>query len=432
MTTRGARLADAVRALRDGEDTARNYAAACCDQIEELDPEVRAFLPEPDRRDRVLAAAEDRDQQYPEPSDRPPLFGVPVGIKDIFHVDGLPTRAGAEVPADVLAGPQAAAVTSLFAAGAVVLGKTVTTEFAYFAPGPTRNPHDLDRTPGGSSSGSAAAVAAGECPLAIGTQTMGSVIRPAAFCGIVGVKPSFGRIPTDGVIPVSPSLDTIGAFTQGTEGARLAASVLCAEWDGPAAAPDDPVLGVPDAAYLDRAEAVGREGFETTLEDLADRGFELVRTTALADIGRLIEAHVTLMGAEMADAHEEWYAVYGDRYAPETVSLIEDGLAAADDEVRSAREGRHRIRASLESTMAERGIDAWIAPAAPGPAPRGIDDTGDPVMNAPWTYAGLPAVTVPAGDVDGLPLGVQLVGAFEDDEALLALAADVDRALATG
>lgn len=429
MTTRRARLTEAVEALGSGQESPRAYAEACCDRVAEIDPEVRALVPEDDRRERVLAAATDVGKRFPDTDERPPLFGVPVGVKDIVHVDGLHTRAGSELPPDVLAGPEAAVVGRLRDAGAVVLGKTVTTEFAYFAPGPTRNPHALEHTPGGSSSGSAAAVAAGLCPLAIGTQTMGSVIRPAAFCGVIGVKPSFGRVPIEGVVPVSPSLDTLGAFTQDVSGARLAASVLCPDWAGPEEVPDSPVLGVPDDTYLDRADAVGRERFEGQIEALEAEGFEIDRTTALSDIERLLDVHETLMAAEMADTHETWYNAYGDRYATETVELIETGLAAPESAVESARAGRAQLRGSRESTMAEHGIDAWVAPAAPGPAPRGIDDTGDPVMNASWTYAGLPAVTVPAGDVDGLPLGIQLVGAFGGDEALLGLAASVDEAI---
>jgi Asp-tRNA(Asn)/Glu-tRNA(Gln) amidotransferase A subunit family amidase len=226
MTTHRNPLAPVAEELRAGERDPVEYAESCLDRIDEADGDVRAFLPEEDRRERVRSAAGDRAEQFGA-SERPALVGVPVGVKDIFHVGGLATRAGSNVPPEELAGPQADAVSALRSAGALVLGKTVTTEFAYFEPGPTRNPHDLGHTPGGSSSGSAAAVAAGTCPLALGSQTIGSVIRPASFCGVVGVKPTYGRVPMGGVIPVAPSVDHVGFFTQDAAGARLAAGALC-------------------------------------------------------------------------------------------------------------------------------------------------------------------------------------------------------------
>ena len=186
------------------------------------------------RFDRLRREASDLLRRYPDPMARPPLFGALVGVKDIFHVDGFVTRAGSELPPELFAGPEASCVTALRAAGALILGKTVTTQFAYFAPGPTRHPLSTTlgetRTPGGSSSGSAAAVAAGFAPLALGTQTIGSIIRPAAFCGVVGFKPSFGRVATDGVIPLSPSADTVGWLAATLEVAVRSASFGRGGW----------------------------------------------------------------------------------------------------------------------------------------------------------------------------------------------------------
>jgi Asp-tRNA(Asn)/Glu-tRNA(Gln) amidotransferase A subunit family amidase len=187
-------------------------------------------LAEPDRRGRLHRAATALAVAYPEPAGRPSLYGALLAVKDIFHVDGFTTRAGATVPPELFAGPEAACVTRLRQAGALVVGKAVTTEFAYFEPGPTRNPHNLAHTPGGSSSGSAAAVAAGLAPLALGTQTIGSVIRPAAFCGIVGFKPSLGRVDPQGLVFFSRTLDQRGLFTQDVAGMALAAAVVCREW----------------------------------------------------------------------------------------------------------------------------------------------------------------------------------------------------------
>ncbi|MFC7165241.1 amidase family protein [Halospeciosus flavus] len=205
----------------------------------------------------------------------------------------------------MLEAPESTAWTRLADAGAVPLGKTVTAEFAYFAPGPTRNPHDPGRTPGGSSSGSAAAVAAGLCPLALGTQTVGSVVRPAAFCGVVGVKPSFGRVPTDGVVPVSTSVDHVGWFTQDVAGAELAAAVLCDDWDTLPESGFRPTLGVPAEAYLDQADEVGRRRFEAQLDALDQAGYEIVRTDVLDDVEAVNERHERLMAGEMALVHRE-------------------------------------------------------------------------------------------------------------------------------
>src|SRR6266849_5532010 len=213
------------------------------EHLEEADAPIRSLMPEPGRAarlDRAISAA---------PSG--PLRGVVVGVKDIFHVDGLPTTAGSSLPVGELAGPEAAAVSLLRDAGAVVLGKTVSSEFALFEPGPTRNPRNLAHTPGGSSSGSAAAVAAGHCPLALGSQTIGSVIRPAAFCGVVGYKPSYGRVSTAGSIPLAESFDTVGLLAANVSWVERVAVVLCAWWRG-IEVDRPPVLGIPEGPYLEQ------------------------------------------------------------------------------------------------------------------------------------------------------------------------------------
>ena len=413
-------LAAAVDDLRRGRTDPVAYAETLGSRMGRVEPEIRSFVAESDRWGRVRAAARERAEQD-RAADRPPLSGVPVGVKDIFQVDGLETRAGSDLPPGALAGPEAAAVTRLRDAGAVVLGKTVTAEFAYFDPGPTRNPHDTDHTPGGSSSGSAAAVAAGLCPLALGTQTIGSVARPAAFCGVVGVKPTYGRVPTDGVIPVSSSVDTVGWFTQDVAGARLAAAVLYDDWRVLPQPRERPTLGVPDGPYLAQASDAGREAFERHVDRLVAAGYGVERVDVLGDVAAVNERHGTLMAAEMAVAHEAWYREYADRYADATRELIERGREVTGTEIARGRQGRADLREALHARMAEAGVDLWVAPAAPGPAPGGIDDTGDPAMNLPWTHAGLPVASVPAGETgSGLPLGLQCAGRFGADEDLLA------------
>ena len=410
-------LAATADALRVGRIDISTYLEEIKERTATVEPEISALVPEESRWERLDEEAAALASHYDDPADRPPLYGTPIGVKDIFHVDGLLTRAGSTLPPEALTGAEAAVVSSLRDAGALVFGKTVTTEFAHFDPGPTRNPHDLERTPGGSSSGSAAAVAAGLCPAALGSQTIGSVIRPAAFCGIVGFKPSFGRISTDGVIPLSTSVDHVGFFTQDTAGASLIASVLCENWRQLPAPTGRPTLGVPDGPYLEQASAVAIDAFESQLDQLESSGYELVRLSTLTDIEAINERHKRLVAADAALAHDDWYREYGDRYAEETRDLIETGKATTVEAIVESRRSRHELRSRFTELMDHHGIDLWIAPAAPGPAPEGIDTTGDPVMNLPWTHAGLPTITVPAGQTaENLPLGVQCAGRFGSDE----------------
>jgi Asp-tRNA(Asn)/Glu-tRNA(Gln) amidotransferase A subunit family amidase len=419
-------LVETADALRSGRLDLAAYLNALCDRIDATEPELQALVPEPDRRARLLDEAAELLARFPEASPKPPLYGIPVGVKDIFHVDGFPTRAGSRLSPERLAGAEASCVTALRRAGALVLGKTATTEFAYFAPGPTRNPLRLSHTPGGSSSGSAAAVAAGFCPLALGTQTTGSVIRPAAFCGVAGFKPTHGRIPIDGVIPFSPSLDTVGFFTRDARGLSLAASILCRDWNPVAAghAPGSaPVLGIPEGPYLELALPDARAAFEREVVRLEAAGCRVLRVAALEEFDAVRRRHDRLSAAEMAHVHAAWFAEYAPLYQPRTAALIREGQTVDAAEVEAARAGQAALRGEMESLMTAHGIHAWICPAATGAAPEGLESTGDPRMNLPWTHTGMPAVTLPAGvAANGLPLGLQVVAMSMNDEWLLALA----------
>lgn len=420
MLLNSAPLAATVDDLRDGGIDLHTYIDQMCDRIDELDPQVEAFLPEAERRPRLHADADALLVAYPNPLDRPPLFGALVAVKDVFHVDRFITRAGSEIPPELFTGPQAECVNLLRTAGGLIAGKTVTTEFAYFEPGPTRNPHNLDHTPGGSSSGSAAAVAAGLCNLALGTQTIGSVIRPAAFCGVVGFKPSYDRIATPGIVYFSRTADHVGLFTQDIAGMALAASVLIPDWQRSARTTSKPVLGVPDGPYLAQAEPVALAAFEEQLARLRNAGYQVQRQPVFADIAELNQLHRRLVAAEFAHEHATIYPDYADHYRPRTREIIELGQTVSSAELNAARSHCLTLRATLEETMADAAIDLWICPAAPGPAPAGIHATGDPAMNLPWTHAGLPTLTVPAGSTAaGLPLGLQIVARFGADEALL-------------
>lgn len=410
-------------ALRSGEIDLIAHVGAICDRIDGEDPKIQALLPEQGRRQRLLSEAEALLAQFPDPVGRPPLFGLLLGVKDFFRVDGFPTKAGSKLPAELFAGRESAVVTLLRRNGALIAGKAVTTEFAYFQPGPTRNPHNLDHTPGGSSSGSAAGVAAGFYPLALGTQTIGSVIRPAAFCGIIGFKPSYDRIATADMLFFSPSVDHIGLFTQDVATMRLACSALCQDWEEGVGAPSDrlPVLAVPDGPYLDETEEIGRRHFEETLDRLAGEGFGVERIPFFPNYAELNKRHRRLTAVEVAEIHKDWYGEYSDRYSVHMHEIMETGATISDEERDEIRADQLRLRHAMEEALLAAGADLWIAPAATGPAPYGIHATGNPIMNLPWTNAGVPALAVPSGETEeGLPLGVQFCAPFGGDERLLA------------
>jgi Asp-tRNA(Asn)/Glu-tRNA(Gln) amidotransferase A subunit family amidase len=415
-------LARTALSLRSGERDLLSYIHETCDFIDAYEPTLQALLPEPERRARLIKEAAALQERFPLPEERPPLYGVLVGVKDIIRVDGFATRAGTQLPSTLFEGAEASCVATLRRAGALILGKTVTTEFAFFEPGPTRNPHNLEHTPGGSSSGSAAAVAAGFCSLALGTQTIGSIIRPAAYCGIIGFKPSYGRIPIDGVILCSNSVDTLGFFTTDIAGIALTAALLCTDWR-PMQVTRRPVLGIPMGAYLEQASEEGKRAFARHLAQLEQAGYDLRNVTVMDDIEEINHRHQRMVAAEMAKVHEQWFAAYASLYRPRTAAQLRLGQEVSEEELAAARAGCLKLRAELEQVMQQHGIDAWVCPATTGPAPEGLTSTGSPLMNLPWTHAGLPALTLPVGVAEnGLPLGLQLVGALMADEALVAWA----------
>jgi Asp-tRNA(Asn)/Glu-tRNA(Gln) amidotransferase A subunit family amidase len=393
--------------------------------FERREPEVQAFLPEEDRFERLRREATELLARYPIPEERPPLFGVPVGVKDIFNVDGFPTRAGTDLPPALFARPEVPCVTALKNAGALILAKTVTTQFAYFAPGPTRHPLSVVlgevRTPGGSSSGSAAAVAAGMTPLALGTQTIGSIIRPAAFCGVVGFKPSYGRVATDGVVPLAPSADTVGWFAATVDEVARAAAVIVPDWQDTKYEIRDTsrkgtrlTLGVPEGPYLERASPAALDHFRGVCDRLAAAGYQIVSVPAMADFEDIYRRHNDLVAFEAARIHAVWFGAFRDSYHPKTIELIRHGRTVVNAAYQHALDGRQQLRDEMHGMMSAHGIDLWIAPAAVGPAPQGLESTGDPVMALPWTHAGLPALSLPAGtDAAGWPLGLQVVAASE-------------------
>jgi Asp-tRNA(Asn)/Glu-tRNA(Gln) amidotransferase A subunit family amidase len=356
---------------------------------------------------------------------------VPVGLKDIIDTARVPTENGTPLDAGRVPGEDAFVVARLKAAGALILGKTATTELAFFQPAPTRNPAAPGRTPGGSSAGSAAAVAAGQVPLAVGTQTAGSVIRPAAFCGVVGFKPSFGAIPRSGILAQSPSLDTVGVFARSVPDAALIAEALYGHDPRdratvPAPAPRlletalappplPPVLAFVRPPGWEAADPETRAGLEEVAAMLGEQCFEVDLPPAFAEAAA---ARERIQFAEMAKCYYGYERRGRDALSAPLKAALDAGKAVPVRDYIAALDWPEVLNAGLEAIFAR--CDAILAPAAPGPAPEGFETTGDPVFNGLWTLCGTPAVTIPVLESsDGHPMGVQLVDRRGDDGRLL-------------
>ena len=421
---------EAARLIREGAITSEQLVASCLERIAETDEQIQAwaFL-DPD-----YALAQARAADEIRASGRPigALHGVPVAVKDIFDTADMPTERGSPLYSGRTASDDSAVVARLRAAGAVILGKTVTTEFAFLTPGKTRNPHNPEHTPGGSSSGSAAAVAAGMAPLAVGSQTNGSTIRPASFCGVVGFKPTHGVISRSGMLQTSRTLDHVGLFARTIDDIALIAEELAGHDEGdpdtrprariPFAAtaaaepPLPPMLAFVKTPMWEHADDDTRAGFAELIETLGDRVEEVELFHSAAAAWSWQRA---IMEAEMAANLEREYDKGRDMLSEGLRRQIERGR-----EVRAVDYQRALSRvAPLNESFAElfeQRYDAILTPAAPGAAPRGLDTTGDPSFCTLWTYCGMPAISLPLlANADGLPIGVQLVGARDADARLL-------------
>ena len=415
--------------MERGEIRAADFIEAQLGRIAAKDPAIEAFA----FFDPALPRAAAKNCDDYRASGRPigALHGLSVGLKDIIDTADMPTENGTPIDAGRRPGKDAVIVRRLREAGAVLMGKTVTTELAYAHPGKTRNPHDPNRTPGGSSSGSAAAVAAGMVSFAIGTQTFGSVIRPASFCGVVGFKPTHGLIPRTGVRLLAGPLDTVGVFARSVIDAAMIADVLAGHDPGDAdtrlmppprlldiARTDPPVR--PDIAFVkspvwDQAEPETQEGFRELVEALGERCADV---TLPEVFGEWLGAHRSLMQAGMARNLSPYYQKSKDRLSPAMRTIIEDGLKVSAVDYLTALDWREALNNGLDQLF-ER-YDAIVTPAAPGEAPRGLDSTGNPIFNGLWTLCGVPAITVPLlTGPNGLPVGVQLVGRGGEDARLL-------------
>jgi Asp-tRNA(Asn)/Glu-tRNA(Gln) amidotransferase A subunit family amidase len=398
---------DIVAALRAREVSAEEVARSCLDAITEVEPTLQAWAHLDEAQ--VLEQARERDrQQAADPASVGLLHGVPVGVKDIVDVAGMPTANGADLPVSGVATADAVAVARLRAEGAVIVGKTVTTEFALFRPGPTTNPHDPTRTPGGSSSGSAAAVGAGTIPLAIGTQTAGSIVRPASFCGVVGGKPTVGSVSRDGVTMCSSTLDTVGLLGSDVAGVAAGLAVMAADPESFTPAPVAGVrIGFCRTFEWGQVEPTTQEVVEAGVRRLSDH-LDVIEVELPEMLRGIVQAQQVIMQVECADELAEVRAQHEALLSPKLLEVLDAGEAwrwAYGPAVDHAALGR----ALLDQLFAD--VDVLVAPAALGEAP-GLETTGDPLLCRMWTLLGTPTIAVPGlTGPSGLPIGVQVVAA---------------------
>jgi len=437
-------IVEAAGQIETGRLKPSDLLESCLGRIDQYEDKVSAWVMVD--REAARRAAADADQAIAQGDYLGPLHGIPIGIKDIIDVQGLVTTAGSPLRKDCVAKADAPLVASLRRAGAIIVGKTVTVEFACFDPSPTRNPWDpqLRHTPGGSSSGSAVAVALGMCLGATGTQTGGSLVRPASYCGICACRPTFGRVDCQGVVPVSHHLDQPGPMTRTVGDLELLLRYLprpqqLGRSDGrpigekvpffPFSTP--PLLGVVEQFFMDEADDRIRHATESALDMLREQGarIESANLPDRVDMPEILAMHGRIMAVEAAEYHQEQFAACRESYGPMITGLLDEGLtilgvdyAAA---LRHQRETRLRLRPLLEQ------FDALIMPATDTTAPPTLETTGDRKFQAPWSYAGVPVVSIPCGLAsDAMPAAVQLVGPHHDDSRLLAIAAWCERHLA--
>ena len=434
-------VSEAAEHVRDGQLSATDYASALLDRIDSFEPDLQAWVTVD--REAVITEARQREQDR-ERGHTGIMQGVPVGLKDIFYTVGVKTTACSRIYADFVPTYDATCVARLREAGAVILGKAVTTEFATSDPSPSRNPWNREHTPGGSSSGSSVAVASGMCPAALGSQTGGSTCRPAAYNGIVGLKPTYGRISRYGVVPVSWSLDTVGILVRSVTDAAILLQAMAGYDDND---PGSAQVPVPDfQEEMDRHNGPPRLGLLKT-GYFFHRSTEEVRRHTEAAAARLSQAGATVVELELPDSfatapdvqrivmnvecaafHEEFFRHRADEYGPRLRANIEMGMLIPSVTYLQAQRLRREFRRDL-TALAEQ-VDALLMPATPAPAPKDLNTTGDAAFQAPWTSAGLPTVVVPSGlSTEGLPLAVQFAAPPFEEGRLLGAARWCERAL---
>jgi len=415
-----------AREIQTGARTCMQVLEKCLDRIEEWEPRLKAWVVVD--RMGALEQAEQLDLELAEGVWRGPLHGIPIGVKDLYDVAGLPTAVGFAPWSKSIASTDAQLVGALRSQGAIILGKTVTTQFAWVDPPATRNPWSLEHTPGGSSSGSSAAVACGMCLGALGSQTGGSIIRPASFCGVAGLKPSYGG-PSAGLFPFSPRLDHPGLIArsvgdlqllhEGAFGGRSLdqGSREESRSEPPSRSARPPRIAWLQGAFQERAERAAQGGMERAVRTLRATGAEVNPIPDLFDLDEMIEVHRTIMAHEASMLHAGMVGRYPGEYQPRIRALIEEGRNISDTAYWKALQYQDAWRSQAHEACED--IDVLLMPAALGPAPD-CSTTGDPIFNSPWSLSGWPAVSFPIElTAEGLPIAVQLVAPRLGDELLL-------------
>lgn len=432
-------IAQAVAEIRRGSLSPVDLMDSLLERSRSLDPHLNVWVNLDE--DAARAAAADSARQLAENGPVGPLHGIPFGVKDIYYTAGVETTGCSKVYAGFVPEYDSTAVALLKQAGGIMLGKTVTTEFAMFEPPPTKNPWNFDRTPGGSSSGSAAGTAARMFPMALGSQTAGSVLRPAAYTGVVGIKPTIGLVSRYGVMPVAWSLDTMGWFTRTVEDAAIVLGVLAnhdpnddislstpaADYTASLNAVTPPKIGYMHQYFVEEAEPEMQDHVDHVVAKLMQEGafVEEVRIPIDMHAGR--EAHGVVQNTEAADSHEADFAAHADDYMPSTRGVIENGMSVPATKYIQAQALRRDLR--REFLNAVQPYDAILTPSILAPAPD-TSTTGNPACQWPWTTVGFPAISIPSGlSEDGLPLGIQLASAPLDEAALLSVAAWCEQVL---
>lgn len=427
-------LSQAAQQIQSGQLSPVELLNACFERIKNLDDQIKAWVTI--HHDNVLKAAQAAQDEIEQGTYRGPLHGIPIGIKDIIYTKGVQTQGGSKFLENFVPETDATVVTRLKDAGAIILGKTATTEYASFDPAETCNPYNFAHTPGGSSSGSAAAVAASMCPAALGSQTGGSISRPAAYCGLVGFKPTYGRVSVHGVLPLSFSLDHIGPLTRSVEDAALVFQTiagfdpcdpLCSNKEVPdcieavkTPLEKPPRIGLIRSYFEDHANDAMRGATELAIEAFKAGHAEVREIVLPKSFKNVHNKHRLIMYAEGAAYHAERYEKNANKFGPNIRELIQEGLLLPAVAYADARKHQLTFRSALRSVF--NNVDILITPATPAPAPKGLLSTGDPAFNAPWSHSGLPTIVLPVTLSDGLPCGIQLIGPEWREDRLLQIA----------
>ena len=434
-------VAEAAAEIRQGNLSPVELAQSLLTRIDALDPSLKAWVTID--REEVLSEAKRREGEIARGGPKGPIHGVPVGLKDIFYTAGMKTACGSRINADFVPDYDATTVSRIKDAGGIILGKAVTTEFASGDPSPAVNPWNAAHTPGGSSSGSSVAVAARMCAAALGSQTGGSTCRPAAYNGIVGLKPTYGRVSRYGVVPLSWSLDTVGILVRNVTDAAIMLQVMAGHDPQDPGCSDQPVpdyleemgrldgpprIGLIKEFFYEQSTPEVRNHTDAAVERLAEAGAVIQEISLPESFASAHSCQRVVSIVECASFHEESYRDRADEFGPKIRSSIEMGMLIPSVRYVQAQRARRQFRADMMAMV--RGLDVVLTPGTPAPAPRDLNTTGNAMFQSPWTSSGLPSIVIPSGlSQEGLPLAIQLAGLPWDEGKLLAAAGWCEAAL---